>query len=48
MEGFVVETVLLYLAVAHFGRGRGKWGTKANSPAFGSPLWKRLWKKAKF
>jgi GTP-binding protein EngB required for normal cell division len=31
--GFIVETALLYLAVAHFGRGRGQW-QEGESPAF--------------
>jgi hypothetical protein len=31
--GFLVETALLYLAVAHFGRGRGQW-QEGESPAF--------------
>ena len=30
---FLTETVLLYLAVAHFGRGRGEW-KESESPAF--------------
>jgi hypothetical protein len=33
LEGFVVETTLLYLAIAHFGRGRGHW-EKSESPVF--------------
>lgn len=33
IEGFMLETVLLYLAVAHFGRGRGEWA-QSESPAF--------------
>lgn len=33
VEGFVVETVLLYLAIAHFGRGRGHW-EQSESPVF--------------
>jgi hypothetical protein len=37
MEGFLLDTVLLYLAVAHFGRGRGQW-EDSESPAF----WKKL------
>ena len=37
MGGFLLDTVLLYLAVAHFGRGRGQW-EDSESPAF----WKTL------
>lgn len=37
MSGFLTDTVLLYLAVAHFGRGRGEW-ENSESPAF----WKQL------
>lgn len=37
MNGFLLETVLLYLAVAHFGRGRGEW-VRAESPEH----WKTL------
>ena len=37
MDGFLLDTVLLYLAVAHFGRGRGQW-EDSESPAF----WKTL------
>lgn len=33
MEGFLIETILLYLAIAHFGRGRGQW-EQSESPAF--------------
>lgn len=33
IQGFMLETVLLYLAVAHFGRGRGEWA-ESESPAF--------------
>ena len=33
LEGFLIETVLLYLAIAHFGRGRGRW-EKSESPLF--------------
>lgn len=39
-KGFVIETVLLYLAVAHFGRGRGEWES-SECPAF----WKDLTQK---
>ena len=41
MEGFLLDTVLLYLAVAHFGRGRGQW-EDSESPAF----WKTLAEQA--
>ena len=37
VSGFLLETILLYLAVAHFGRGRGDW-EESESPEF--------WKKA--
>lgn len=37
LKGFILEAVLLYLAVAHFGRGRGDWA-EGESPEF--------WKKA--
>ena len=37
VNGFLLETILLYLAVAHFGRGRGDW-EESESPEF--------WKKA--
>ena len=37
IRDFMLETLLLYLAVAHFGRGRGDW-TAGESPEF--------WKKA--
>ncbi len=47
IEGFVVETVLLYLAVAHFGRGRGKW-EQSESPAFWKTLVERLVKEEDF
>ncbi len=40
LDGFVAETVLLYLAVAHYGRGRGEW-EQSESPAF----WKTLVEK---
>ena len=33
ISNFILEAVLLYLAVAHFGRGRGEW-TESESPAF--------------
>lgn len=33
LEGFLLETVLLYLAVAHYGRGRGDW-QQSESPEF--------------
>ena len=33
LQGFFLETLLLYMAVAHFGRGRGKW-QQSESPAF--------------
>ena len=33
MSGFLLEAVLLYLAVAHFGRGRGDW-EESESPEF--------------
>ncbi len=36
----MIETVLLYLAVAHFGRGRGEWES-SECPAF----WKDLTQK---
>ena len=32
-DGFLLETVLLYLAVAHYGRGRGDW-KESESPEF--------------
>lgn len=47
MEGFVVETVLLYLAVAHFGRGRGKW-EQSESPAFWKSLVEKIVKEENF
>lgn len=37
LEGFALEALLLYLAIAHFGRGRGAWRA-AESP----PEWKDL------
>lgn len=51
----VKSTVLLYLAVAHFGRGRGDWLDPVHNPAHwqrlvegrvakGSGVWKSLWK----
>lgn len=33
LESALLESILLYLAVAHFGRGRGEW-TESESPAF--------------
>ncbi len=39
--GFMLEALLLYLAVAHFGRGRGEW-TDSESPA----IWKDAAKNA--
>ena len=33
LNGFFEETVLLYLAIAHFGRGRGEWA-ESESPEF--------------
>ena len=33
VSSFILEAVLLYLAVAHFGRGRGEWA-ESESPAF--------------
>ena len=36
-QNFLLEAVLLYLAVAHFGRGRGYW-EESEAPAF----WKDL------
>lgn len=33
LTGFLLETVLLYLAVAHYGRGRGDW-KESESPEF--------------
>ena len=33
LSGFLLETVLLYLAVAHYGRGRGDW-KESESPEF--------------
>ncbi len=33
LNGFFLETLLLYMAVAHFGRGRGEW-QQSESPAF--------------
>lgn len=33
LEGFLLEAVLLYLAVAHYGRGRGDW-QESESPEF--------------
>ena len=33
MQNFLLEAVLLYLAVAHFGRGRGYW-EESEAPAF--------------
>ncbi len=33
MKGFTLEAILLYLAVAHFGRGRGQW-EESESPSF--------------
>ena len=33
ISNFILEAVLLYLAVAHFGRGRGEW-TESESPNF--------------
>ncbi len=33
LNGFLLETLLLYLAVSHFGRGRGEW-KGAESPEF--------------
>lgn len=33
LQGFLIETELLYLAVAHFGRGRGQW-QESECPAF--------------
>ena len=41
VAGFLLETVLLYLAVAHFGRGRGDW-EEGESPEF----WKTAAEKA--
>lgn len=41
LGGFLLETVLLYLAVAHFGRGRGDWA-ESESPEF----WKTAAAKA--
>lgn len=47
IEGFVVETVLLYLAVAHFGRGRGQW-ERSESPAFWKTLVEQILKEQNF
>ena len=33
LQGFFLETLLLYMAVSHFGRGRGEW-QQSESPAF--------------
>ena len=33
LQNFLLEAVLLYLAVAHFGRGRGYW-EESEAPAF--------------
>ena len=41
VTGFLLEAVLLYLAVAHFGRGRGDW-EESESPEF----WKEAAQKA--
>lgn len=41
LSGFLLETVLLYLAVAHFGRGRGEW-EEGESPEF----WKKTAEEA--
>ena len=40
LEGFMLQSVLLYLAVAHFGRGRGNW-TESEYP----PAWKETVEK---
>src|SRR5690606_14926531 len=53
----VKSIFLLYLAVAHFGRGRGAWRDPVNNPARWQELikkeideqksaWNRLWKRA--
>ncbi len=47
MQGFVVETELLYLAVAHFGRGRGQW-EQSESPKFWQTLVENLVVKQNF
>ena len=41
LDGFFLETLLLYMAVAHFGRGRGEW-QQSESPAF----WKTTMQEA--
>ena len=41
LDGFFLETLLLYMAVAHFGRGRGEW-KQSESPLF----WKEALKEA--
>ena len=40
LEDFMLQSVLLYLAVAHFGRGRGNW-TESEYP----PAWKETVEK---
>ncbi|MCD8338612.1 MAG: DUF3482 domain-containing protein [Burkholderiales bacterium] len=47
MEGFVIETELLYLAVAHFGRGRGQW-EQSESPKFWQSLVEKLVQEQNF
>lgn len=41
MQNFLLEALLLYLAIAHFGRGRGDW-VEGESPAH----WKKACRKA--
>ncbi len=47
IDGFIIETVLLYMAVAHFGRGRGQWEA-SESPAFWQKLTEDVLKEQNF
>ena len=44
LQGFACEAILLYLAVSHFGRGRGNW-TAGESPAFWKDAVRRAMKE---
>ena len=42
LEGFALEALLLYLAIAHFGRGRGAWRAAESPPEWKDQLQKLL------
>ncbi len=46
LNQFAQAALLRYLAVAHFGRGRGAW-VDAESPHTGTPPWRRPWRRNK-